>query len=285
MLRLLCGAFLISFSAVFVKLVQVGPTATMFYRFLFGGLGLLLVVIIRREALWRGRQAALLGFMAGAVFTLDLFFWHRCILYVGPGLATILANFQVFSLAVIGRVCFKEPLRWQFIVAVPLAFVGLFMIVGINVAAMAPLYRLGILFGLLAAGCYTALTLILHASRRIRQPLSPNANMVLVCLCGAMVGSLEVAAVGETFILPDLRSTLLLAAYGLVCSGLGWTLISGGLATVSASVAGLALILQPTCAFVWDMLFFNRPTTTVQIAGAVLTLTAIYMGTITRAKN
>jgi len=38
MLRLLCGAFLISFASVFAKLVQTGTTATMFYRFLFGGL-------------------------------------------------------------------------------------------------------------------------------------------------------------------------------------------------------------------------------------------------------
>ena len=73
---------------------------------------------------------------------------------------------------------------------------------------------------------------------------------------------------------------MFLAAYGVICTGVGWVFISKGLPRVSASVAGLALILQPTGSFLWDVLFFSRPTTWFQGTGAVLTIFAIYLGTV-----
>jgi drug/metabolite transporter (DMT)-like permease len=39
------------------------------------------------------------------------------------------------------------------------------------------------------------------------------------------------------------------------------------------------LLLQPLLASVWDVLFFHRPATPVQILGAVFALAAIYLGT------
>jgi len=217
---------------------------------------------------------------AGAAFAMDLFFWHRSIIYVGPGLATILANFQVFALALVGVLFLKERFSWQFVAAVPLAFAGLFLIVGWDVAAMSPLYRVGIVYGLLTALCYTGVTLLLHRSRRIARRLSPGANMALVALFGALAGSLAVGPAGESFRIPGIRDFCLLLGYGVTCSGVGWILIAGGLGMVSASAAGLALILQPTCAFIWDMLFFGRPTTALQVAGAIFTLGAIYIGAV-----
>ena len=40
----------------------------------------------------------------------------------------------------------------------------------------------------------------------------------------------------------------------------------------------MILLLQPALAFVWDMLFFNRETTVVGLAGIAITLGAIYLG-------
>jgi len=56
--------------------------------------------------------------------------------------------------------------------------------------------------------------------------------------------------------------------------------ISAGIAKIDASRAGLLLILQPTLAFVWDILFFARPTGLMEMLGALVTLFSIYLGTI-----
>lgn len=278
MLQVLFGAFLISFSSVFVKLVHVGPTSSMFYRFFFGGAALLCAVIVRRESVWKGFHTMKWAIMGGFIFSIDLFFWHRSIHYVGPGLATILANFQVFSLSVIGALFLKEKLTFRFLISVPLAFTGLFMIIGWQFDSMDMLYVWGIIYGLLTAVCFTGLTLVMQKSQKIPDKHSPVVNMMWVCFFGSLLGGVLVVASGETFVIPDIYSLFFLVVYGAVCTGLGWAFISKGLPKITVSLAGLVLILQPTGSFIWDMLIFSRPTTGLQLTGAVLTISAIYLG-------
>ncbi|MCP4199062.1 MAG: DMT family transporter [Proteobacteria bacterium] len=280
MAQVLIGAVIISSSAVFVKLVDVGPTAAMFYRFLFGAIALLCTVLLKKEALWKNIHTVKWALLGGFIFAIDLFLWHRSIHYVGPGLATILANFQVFFLAMIGALFLNEKLTMRYVVSVPLAFLGLFMIIGWHFDKMEMLYKRGIIYGLLTAITYTALTLVMRKSQKISEKLSPSAHMMWVCFFGAALGSLFVLPSGETFHIPDLTSFVFLAAYGVICTGVGWVFISKGLPKVSASVAGLALILQPTGSFLWDVLLFSRPTTWFQSTGAVLAICAIYLGTV-----
>ncbi len=280
MIQVLAGAFLISFSSVFVKLVHVGPTAAMFYRFLFGALALFGAVIVKKESLWKNFNVLKFAALGGFIFSIDLFLWHRSIHYIGPGLATILANFQVFTLAIIGVLFLNEKLTLRFAISVPLAFCGLFLIVGWHFEQMGIHYKQGLIFGLLTALCYTSFTLVLQKSQKLPEKLSPTANMMWVCVFGSISGSFFVIPSGETFIIPDVVSVILLAAYGSICTGIAWVWISKGLANVSASMAGLVLILQPAGSFIWDLLIFSRPTTLLQIAGAILTISAIYLGAL-----
>jgi drug/metabolite transporter (DMT)-like permease len=70
----------------------------------------------------------------------------------------------------------------------------------------------------------------------------------------------------------------LLVAYALVAQVIGWVLIAGGLSRVPASTVALLLLLQPTLAFLWDVLFFSRPFGVQQAVGATVSMTAIYLG-------
>lgn len=282
MLYLLIGATLISFSAVFVKLAHVGPTTSAFYRLSFGGLTLLMVALIRREPLWQGRKSLLWVALAGVALFLDLFFWHRSIFGVGPGLATLLANLQVITLAVIGILFMGEALTWRVSVAVPLSLTGLGLIVGLDWSALAPEYRLGVIFGLITAVCYTGLTLSLRKSQTIRPKLPPVANMAWVSLIGALLTAVALWQNNEGFAVPDTRTWLVLIVYGALCTAAGWGFISAGLPRVEASRAGLILILQPTLSYVWDVLFFDLPITRLQILGAAMTIFAIYLGAARR---
>ena len=149
------GAMMISFSAVWVKLAHVPPTVSAFYRVFFGGVFLMAILIARREALWRGWHCMKLSLLAAIFFALDLYTWHRSIAYVGPGLATILGNFEVFLVPVVGVILFGERLNLRFVLSLPLAVAGLFMIVGIDWEQLSPDYRIGIYYGLSTALFYT----------------------------------------------------------------------------------------------------------------------------------
>ena len=156
--QVLCGAFLISFSGIFVKLADVSPTASGFYRVFFGAVFLLCATLWFESFKKRTVAELLLIIFCGFVFALDLFFWHESIMYIGPGLATLLGNFQVFLLAATGILFFKEKSRPRFFAALPLAFLGLFLIVGMSWNDLDSGYKTGIYLGLLTAVCYTAVS-------------------------------------------------------------------------------------------------------------------------------
>lgn len=279
MLQLVLGAIAISFSAVFVKLVHVPPTVSGFYRMLFGGLILLGVMFVRRERLALSPRAIRVLCLASLFFALDLFLWHRSILYVGPGLATLLANFQVFVLAAVGVLFLKERLTAFQWAAIVLAVVGLALLVGADWAHLSPLYHYGVLLALLAAMSYAGYLLTLRSFRGDGGG-SAYAAITVVSFAAAGMLAVSMLAEGASFAIPAWSDAFWLVLYGLVPQVLGWLLISSSMTRVSASRMGLVLLLQPACAFIWDGVFFGRRFTAVELAGAVLTLAAIYMGSL-----
>ena len=124
-LRLFIGAALISLSPVWVKLVEVSPTTSGFYRVLIGGMALAVYMLARRQRLQLSRNVWLMIIVAAVFLTLDLWFWHRSIIYIGPGLATLLANFQVFFMMLAGIALLRQMPSPIQLVAVPMALLGL----------------------------------------------------------------------------------------------------------------------------------------------------------------
>ena len=89
----------------------------------------------------------------------------------------------------------------------------------------------------------------------------------------------------KKFQIPDLQSFLSLAALGLFSHSLGWILIASALPKIRTSFSGLILLLEPALAFVWDVLFFQRPTSLVNWVGVLITLVAIYLGMARKSAN
>jgi len=277
--RLLCGAAMISFAPVFVRLTPVSPTDSAFYRTLFGGLMLAAWVFAARAPVERRSGFALVALIAaGVLFAADLAAWHRSIWYVGPGLATLLGNFQVFLLAFVGILLYREKARWELLLAIPMAVFGLGLIVGFEWDALDEDYRWGIIFGLLTAVFYAAYILALRRARAESPAGSIVSDLMIVSLVSAGFLFVGASLGGEPVALPDPSSAWMLVAYALVAQVVGWLLIAGSLPHVPASRVGLILLLQPILAFIWDVLIFSRAFGPREIAGATLAIIAIGLG-------
>ena len=276
---LLIGAVMISFSGVWVKISHVSPMVSAFYRVFFGGLILLAVAGLKRETVWQGRRFMGWSLLCAFFFALDLGLYHYAVHLVGPGLGTILPNFQVFILAAIGVALWGEKLRLLYVMAVPLALLGLFLVVGIDGSKLSADYRLGVLCGLGAAACYAGFLLSIRKLQREQQGATFFSVLTTVSLMTAALLALEVLRSGATFVIPDRQSLLALAALGFFSQFAGWLLITNALPQIRASLSGLILLLQPALAFVWDVLFFQRPTSLLNWIGVLLALIAIYLGT------
>lgn len=279
-LSLILGAVLISFSGIWVKTAQVSPTSAAFYRVFFGGIILLIVAFCKGELKQRKPSNLWLVLLCGFLFALDLFFYHTSIRYVGPGLATILSNFEVIILAAVGILCFKEKLRLAFLLSAPLAFLGLFLIVGLRLGQMDAAYRMGIYCGLATAVCYGGYILSLRKLQSDQAGLSMFYVLMLVSLVSSAFLGMGILGGGDTFRIPDLRTFLSLSALGLFSQSAGWILIANALPRMRASLSGLILLLQPALAFIWDVFFFQRPTRWINWIGVAIVLAAIYLGTV-----
>ena len=283
-LYLVAGAAILGFSPVLVKVASVGPAIAGFYRVLIGGGILLIIAALKREVLWTGWPAFRMAALAGLFFSLDLTLWHRSIDYVGPGLATILGNFQVFFLALFGVLFIGEKINWTFVLALPLAMLGIVMIVWGEWQSLGSDYKTGVFLGLCTAVLYASFVLTLRKSHALPNPLSPMANITVVSWVTLVIMGLEAVWQGQSFAISDLNTGSALVGYAIVGQVLGWVWITRGLRSTPASLAGLILLLQPTLAFNWDIVFFDRPTDGLDFLGAALALGAIYLGTRGRAR-
>lgn len=276
--RLFVGAVLISFSPVFVNLVSVSPTAVGFYRVLIGGAALAVFIFAtgRRLSFSAGVWRALVA--AAVFFALDLWFWHRSINYIGPGLSTLLANFQVFFMMLAGIVLYRQKPRALQVVAVPLALLGLGLIVGFDWSNLPADYRLGVIFGLLTAVAYASYMLSMRAVRADAEDPLPLREVAYMSLTVALILGVSAQVEGVSLAIPTLVDAGWLLGYGLLSHCLGMVLIASSLPKVSTTEAGLALLLQPSLSFIWDVVLFARPVSGLELAGAVLALVAIYLG-------
>jgi drug/metabolite transporter (DMT)-like permease len=281
LLWLLIGSVCISFAPIFIKLANVSPDSAAFYRMLFAGLSLFLLLKLKRTSLLMHRKAFVLLILGGISLSADFMCWHRSIHYVGPGFSTLLGNLQVFFTALFSCLLFKEKLHRNLIIAILVALTGLLFITGGDINALSDSDRLGILFGIGTALFYSGYILLIKSAMNYEE-VNGVAAMFIVSVCCTVFFSIITPAMGASFAIPDRSSLLALIGAGVVCTTIGWSFISSAIKLTSATIASLFLLLQPALAFVWDVLFFSRPTASGEIFGVCLVLSAIYIGSYRR---
>jgi len=297
-LFVILGTFIISFAPILARLVQVegngyaamDPTAAAFYRAVIGGIFLAIVLLIQKKSLFSIDKRVFLYLLIGALFfAVDMTAWYRSILLVGPGLATLLASFQVFVLTIVGFLFLKEQPSFIQWLSIPFALLGLALIVGIDFETLDAGYKLGVALGLLTAFCYAIYVLSLRGANKHEIAFSKTGNdpirlMAIVSLLTALFLFLFAAGAGESFSVQNPTNWIWLILTGVFCQAIAWVLISKGLPYVPAAHVGMIILLQPILAFVWDILIFDRGITRVELIGAVVTVVAIYFGSVSKSE-
>jgi drug/metabolite transporter (DMT)-like permease len=270
------GAFLISFSPVFVSLSDLQPTVSAFYRVFIGSIFLGVIIALNYK---RYADKFLINrylILAGIFFALDLWFWHRSILYIGPGMSTLIANFQIFIIPLISYFIFNLiPNRYQ-ILAIFLGIFGLYLTLGYGGSISSENIRLGFIFGLLTAIAYSAYILSLKKNDlEDTTRISPLISLLFVSIISAIILFIVVNLEGETLSITTYQDITSMLAYGIMSHVFGWYMIILGLKTITATTAGIILISQPIFSLVWDYLFFSRETNMIEIIGISVVLIAM----------
>jgi drug/metabolite transporter (DMT)-like permease len=279
---MLFGAVLISTSAVFVKWVELGPTASAFWRMALAAAMLVPAVAFasKRSALaWRPSPRVLgLVAIAAVFFALDLWMWHRSILFVGVGLATLLGNFQVFVLAGYGALVLGEHGGWRLWVGLLLALGGLALMLVPGWAGFDARFHAGVGFGLGTGGAYAGFLIAFRKAQGTRDNASNESLLWWMCLVTAVLLLPMTLAGGESLAPTSTKDWWSLIAYAFIAQVCGWLVIGRAMPKLSAGVLGLCLLLQPLMAYVWDAAFFGTRLSTLGLIGLVLSLAGIFLG-------
>jgi drug/metabolite transporter (DMT)-like permease len=288
-LILVAGAIAISFSPVWVKLLGrkvLGTTAIAFWRTFIGGAILVLIAVLQKQRLRLAAVPMAWCIFTGLCFALDLSIWHRAILYIGAGMSTLIGNTQVFATSAMSHLVFKEKLTRRFLVAAPVAFFGLAMLVGVfsKTVEFTPLYIRGVIYSFGTAAMYALYMLGLKKASDHNSNPAPATSMAWICLTAAVFLAIGSALEEGAFWPPDFRAFFVLMVLGVIGQAIAWWGIATAMKRVAIHYAAFILLMQPTLAMIWGFLFFSETLGLEQVVGAAITLSAIYAGSIKKVK-
>ncbi|MEX6725541.1 DMT family transporter [Parapedomonas caeni] len=275
---LLLGSASLSVGPLMVRVAEVGPLQSAFWRLTLGVLPLLLLTLLlpaqrpRRPLGWKAVGAFA---VAGAFFAADLIAWHMGIMRTTLANASLFANLTGFIMAGYGLLVLGERLTRRVAFPLLLAAPGVILLFGAS-AQVSMAHLTGDLMCLLAAFFYTGY-LVTVADVRARQP-------VLTVLTGATIAGmlvlLPVVVLAPEPLLPGTAAGWLpLLMLGLGSQVIGQGLIVYAVAHLTPTASGIGLLLQPVIGVALGWAVYDEVLSVPEMIGAGLLLLAL----ITRA--
>ncbi len=284
---LLAGATGIGFAPIFVRIADVGPVSSAFWRMALALPPLLIwrlweAADRRRAAIIppRDRRTLLLLLAAGGFFAADLGFWHWSIKLTSVANATLLANLNPVFVALVGFVFLGHRFRPPFLLAMALALGGAVVLMSRSVEISADRV-LGDLLGVATAMMYAGYFLSTAALRSRHDTWTVLFYSVLVT--AAVLGPL--AGVSESRLVPaSAGGWAAVVALALVCQIAGQGLIIHALAHLPPAFSALTLLLQPVVAALAAWALFGEALGGRELAGALLIFAGIVLARRTFAR-
>ena len=276
---LVAGAVGIACAPIFVRLSELGPTATAFWRLALAlpGLWLWTEIVNRREEATARRLSgrnALLGLtLAGVFFAGDLALWHWSIGFTSVANSTLLVNLAPVFVALGGRLLFGERFAYTFLVGMAVALTGAMLLVGGDLG-LGVRQLFGDALAMLAAVFYAGYIL---AVSRLRSTLSTAAVMTYggAVTCVAL---LSVALIsGEDLLATTLYGWAMLVGITLVSQVGGQSLITYALADLPAAFSSVGLLLQPVAAALLAWVILGEALGWWQALGGAVVLAGIVL--------
>jgi drug/metabolite transporter (DMT)-like permease len=270
------GAFLIGLAPIGMRLSELGPQATGFWRFVFA-LPLLALLFALKPAAPAKRLPILL--IAGFCFGLDIAFWHAALGMTTVANATLATNMTPIVAAVAGWFLFKEPVTRGWIAGAAIAFTGAIALsyarsMSHDEALAGERGLLGDLFGLVSCFWYASYLIIL----RMERPHTSTRAVMLVTTLGAAFLSLGAAIVmGEQLIPHTLRGWAVLVGLGIVVHVAGQGLIAYGVGRLPIALSTVLLWVQPIAAAAFSWMLFDEALAPLAFAGAALVLAGVWL--------
>jgi drug/metabolite transporter (DMT)-like permease len=271
---LFAGATCIALSPIWVRVSEVGPTASAFWRVALAVplLALLRSVAGRHQAPLERRHWRLLV-AAGAAFAGDLAFWHWSIKFTSVANATLLANLASIFVTLAAWLIWRQRPRGLFLAGLALALGGVVLLVRASLA-FSPTALLGDALGVVTAMFYAWYLL---SVKDVRDLGAATLRLMTVTTTITTAFLFPVAlASGEALLPHTALGWLKLLGLAWISHSAGQGLIAYALAHLPAAFSSVSLLFQPVMAAVFAWLLLGEPMVPLQVAGGLVVLAGIY---------
>ena len=271
---MITGSAALAFGPWLVRLADVAPAASAFWRLALAVLPLLLLARVVAGSTARmtqglDRRAVALTALAGLFFAGDLALWHLGIIRTTLANATLLSNAASFLLPLWGFAVLRHRPGRRALAAMALALAGTLLLVGQS-AAVSPHNVVGDLLCLGAALLYTFYLIVVD---RVRGTVAALPLLALSSLAGAL--ALLPLALASARFWPGDWTPLLALAIGSQVIGQGLVVYAVG--HLSPLVVGLTLLVQPAISATIGALRFGEIPGPLAITGALLVVVALVL--------
>jgi drug/metabolite transporter (DMT)-like permease len=279
LLALLAGAIALGSSPLLVRLSELEPTATAFYRVALAAPAFLLFSFARREAppLAAYSKAQRLGLFwliaAGACFALDLFCLHWSLRRTSVVNATLFLNFAPVFVSLGAWAIFGELPTRRAVLGYVVAIGGVALLLG-GVATFARAKLFGDFLGLAAGAAYGGYLLVVSRFR-YKTPTSLVMGVTtLSCACFLLPATL---AMGESLVPRTGAGWATLLALALLTHAGGQGLLVFAIKYFPAFTSAVTLLLQPLVAACGAWILFNETLGPWQMLGGAVVLFGILL--------
>jgi drug/metabolite transporter (DMT)-like permease len=277
---LLLGGVAIGFAGIFMRLSDVNPLASAFWRMALATPVLWAwAFAVRKQdeaAALRTDFAQALA-LAGIYFAGDMGVWHLSLHYTTVSNATLLSNFAPIFIALWMWIAHRMRFARIFIVGLVIALVGAVMLVGPNAAGNAQesdTKLLGDALGLFSAVFYAAYQLVIKDARS--QYSTARLMAWSTTITGIALLPFALTSPGA-FWPAHAAGWLPLLGLALIAQIGGQTVIAYAFAHLPASLSSVSLLIQPLTATIAAWIVFGEAIGPVQMAGGALLLWGIYL--------
>jgi drug/metabolite transporter (DMT)-like permease len=272
---LFAGAICIALSPIWVRVSEVGPTASAFWRVALAVPLLWTLFIFNSKAqktLDKSRFIPLL--LAGIAFAGDLAFWHWSIKYTSVANSTLLANLASIFVTLAAWLLWKQRPSALFLAGLGAALAGVAMLVQTSIG-FSPTALLGDALGIVTAMFYAWYLL---SVKSLRDRGADTLMLMAVTTTITAVILLPVAlASGEALLPATAAGWLKLLGLAWISHAAGQGLIAHALAHLPAGFTSVGLLLQPVIAAFFAWMLLGESLAPLQIAGGAVVLAGIYL--------
>jgi drug/metabolite transporter (DMT)-like permease len=270
---LVLGAIAMGASPLFVRMADVGPFASAFWRVALALPFLALWAATERGSVPSRALHSRSVWLSGLLFAGDLFFWHLAILATTVANATFLATTAPLFVVAGAWFLLGEHIQRRGIAGLALCLLGGAALVG-HSYGYEPQRLTGDAYGIVTALFFAGYMLALRAARRE----VPAGTLSLISAAITSVVLFCVAFALEPTLLPQsIRGWTVLVALALISQVAGQGLLAFALGTLPAAFSSLVIFLEAIAAAVLAWIVLHEALEPMQWLGGVLILAGIWI--------